>query len=487
MFAIVDVDNKSKEFFLSQNLVKFQKLWFIRDHISKPTKRIDLEYLISFEKKYDVNLWLLTYSDRDLSQLDNYYRFRSDEILSIFEQNCKFFESIFDEVQPDFIILRPTDDFQTEILHKMCKSKKIGILTLNATRIGSRGIISQTTDFFDTPFDPSKINVDNIKTFEELSDYIRKYRDGVKKFTHKAGFSTLKRLKASFKFFVSYYDSNYTSYFRNYGKTRLRILIREGQISVKKWYRESFINRKSLRIVDDTKQFVYFPIHFEPERQISMLAPFYTNQVEVIANIAKSLPVNYLLYVKDHPVQATTGWKRTSFYKKILDLPNVRLIHSSVSGEEILKKCSLVITIAGTSGLEAAFYNKPSIVLMDTQYSCLSFVHRLSSMEELPKVIRTALETKVDLSELNKFVKFMLEDSFEYDEVGLVLTLTDMFLYGGFPLLDISLLKINSFLKEYGSFFGHIALEYIKKINQIKKENYGKQENDRKISHKNSR
>ncbi|MDE2590916.1 MAG: hypothetical protein KGL95_14770, partial [Patescibacteria group bacterium] len=356
-------------------------------------------------------------------------------------------------------------DLSTELLHKICKAKGIRILTQSMTRIGYRGMISETTDFFDELFDSDKYLDVDIKNLDQLSAYVSQYRESTRKFIHKTQFSTWKRLKAGLKFFISYYDTSYKNYYRNFGRTRWKILLNEGLISLRKICRTSFLNKNSIYQIEENTQFVFFPIHFEPERAISIASPFYTNQIEVITQIAKSLPVGFLLYVKEHPVQKVTGWKDISFYKKILELSNVRLIHHSVSSEELLKKCSLVVTIAGTVGIEASFFGKPSIVLTDTQYSCLSFIHRLQKIEDLPVAIKKAIGAKVDIVELNKFVKFVFDNSFEYDELYMITELTYRFLYGGFPILDISHKKMSEFLEEYRNVYEKITLEYMKKIN----------------------
>ena len=65
-------------------------------------------------------------------------------------------------------------------------------------------------------------------------------------------------------------------------------------------------------------------------------------------------------------------WRPLSFYKTLLSLPNVRFLHPSFDSLTAIKNSSLVITIAGSSGLEAAFYEKPSIIFADVSYSNLS-------------------------------------------------------------------------------------------------------------------
>ena len=93
LFTIVNT-NKGKKFFQKQNIIKFIKTWYLHDNVIKSNKKPDLQYLSSFEKKYQINLWNIVYSDVILSQYNNFYKFTENEILSVLEQICKFFEGI---------------------------------------------------------------------------------------------------------------------------------------------------------------------------------------------------------------------------------------------------------------------------------------------------------------------------------------------------------------------------------------------------------
>ena len=79
-----------------------------------------------------------------------------------------------------------------------------------------------------------------------------------------------------------------------------------------------------LKVIDDSVPFVYFPLHQMPERELLIGSPFNTNQTETIKHISQSLPIGYRLYVKEHPTQVLREWRKTSFYKEILSIPNVQ-------------------------------------------------------------------------------------------------------------------------------------------------------------------
>jgi hypothetical protein len=152
-----------------------------------------------------------------------------------------------------------------------------------------------------------------------------------------------------------------------------------------------------------------------------------------------------------------------------MEIPNVELIHPFVSSEEMMRKCSLVITISGTGAMEAAFYQKPSIVFLPLSYIILPSIHWLKSIDELPHAIRQSLQKNVDPSDLEKFIKIYEKNSFEFDLLDLQIDYTDYFYYGGFLVdVDIPIIKMKSFLQEHKEILEKFAMEHIKKIKQHK-------------------
>ena len=45
VYAILDITNKTKEFFQHQKIIQFSKIWYLHDHINKITKKPDVAYL----------------------------------------------------------------------------------------------------------------------------------------------------------------------------------------------------------------------------------------------------------------------------------------------------------------------------------------------------------------------------------------------------------------------------------------------------------
>tara|TARA_Y100001970_G_scaffold159011_1_gene194500 strand:+ start:16484 stop:17773 length:1290 start_codon:yes stop_codon:yes gene_type:complete len=107
--------------------------------------------------------------------------------------------------------------------------------------------------------------------------------------------------------------------------------------------------------------FVYFPLQYTPESSINVPSPYYVDQLRAIDEIRYSLPKGYLLYVREHP--AMNGRRDIKFYKNLILKSRVRLISSKINSHYIIKKSKCVISITGTSAIEAFYFKIPSILL----------------------------------------------------------------------------------------------------------------------------
>lgn len=462
--AIIDVTDRPKKFFQQQKLVHFEKVWYYHDYIN-PKIKSDLEYLKSFEEKYKIDLWLLAYNERIFYEFNKYYKFRTDEVLSILEQECRLFESILDEIKPDFLVMDLFTLHHSYLFYKICKARGVKILLLKIGLIGNKCFITNEEEA--VCYKGNNSSGRNSRTFEELQNYLNEFSvyDLGMEYTHRFLGSKLALFKAALQFLLLSDNSNIRTNYTYYGRTKLKVLIKSMLYSLKTRYRKNFIDRNLIHKIDNGEPFIFFPLHIEEEHSLLILAPFYTNELEVIKHVVKSLPIGYKLYVKEHPLMSTRGWRSISTYKKIMNLPNVKLVHPSIKPEEIIKKSSLVISISGTASFEAGFYKKPSIIFVDTAFSMLPYVHRLTSVEQLPEVIRTTLKKEVNASDINEYINYIDSISFKLNYNALAQDMQDYFHYGGFLVdVDISTQKMTSFLEKHRSEFELLALEHIKKI-----------------------
>jgi len=321
LFAVYDVNHITKKFYEHQNLVHFNKIWFWRENLSSPHHKPDIEYLKKIEEKYDLPLWLLAYSERKFYKFNEFHRFSHDEILSVTEDECKIFEEIFDDVKPDCIFMSITDLHRNILFKELAEARGIPIFMFWPIRFANRSVISKDYDVIDN-FEPS--SVPKLTGNDEIKhiDYLEKNnpRKGIDdKFINRSTRLGIKKIfERNLNFLLHICDNEYRKFYENWGKTRLRFFFsKEFPLSLisKRWYRLRFLDKHTIKTINKNEKFIYFPLGYEPERTILEKAPYYTNQLEVLIQIAKSIPVGYKVFVKEHYAMKNEAFREINFYK----------------------------------------------------------------------------------------------------------------------------------------------------------------------------
>ena len=199
--------------------------------------------------------------------------------------------------------------------------------------------------------------------------------------------------------------TNLEPIYKNKGKSQIKLLKNKFQQYFEIRKREEFLNSNSIKKIEDDN-YILFPMQSMPEAKVLTISPFYSNQITLIENIAKSIPINTILYVKEHPIQKTKLWRSVEFYKKIIAIPNVKLIHPSVNSQELIANTKAVILISGGTGFEAIFHKKPVILFSDEIYEELSTVTKVTKFDNLHKEISDAIKNfKFNIKEINALMK----------------------------------------------------------------------------------
>ena len=341
LYVVYDLNNHLKKSFKNQNLVNFTKEWYFWERITGIKKEIDIEFLKKFENKYKINLWEVAFTERAFHKYNPFYQFSRNEILSIFEQECKFFEKVLNDVKPDFLIIKTTDLHRNHLLSEMCRSAGIKILMLSASRLGYRSSISSQSDKIDLDLDEKIKNEIDVKSFDELKKYFKKYNKYQQSKKIDSGGTSISfttKIFQSINWLTKTFNEEYKEDYVHYGISPYSVIREYVSILLNEKIRKRFIDKKFVNELPLNEKFLFFPLHVQPERNVDIDAPFYANQIQVIANISKALPVDFKLYVKEHPQMNLRHWREISDYKEIMELPNVKLIHPSVDPKLLLDK-----------------------------------------------------------------------------------------------------------------------------------------------------
>ena len=461
-YGIFDIPDKNREFFLNQKIVKFEKIWFFHDEIKNQNS--SESNLDEFESKYKIDLIKLALNERTIYRFYNYHKFSHKEVISILEGETKFFEKILDEIKPDILITREPGAHHHELMYELCLKKNVKPLMLTQLFLGNKCCISSKVQSLDT--DLILDSSTKPKNFDELLEFRKKFDYSIQ---GKESISRLKQNKflnylVSVVNFLKDDNSNEKTHYTYYGRTKSKVIFNSFLDIFKIYFRKKFIDKNFLKIIPHEK-FIYYPLSLDLERNLLINSPLQNNQLEFIRQIAKSLPPYFRLLVKEHPHQVFREWRPIKFYKEIMELPNVSIIHPNVHSDILYHNCKMIIATGGSSPLEASFFGKPSIVLADNFYCILPSIKKLNSINDLPDLIRKQSETQVNLSLLTDLVNQIQKNTFDFDQWVLSESSARKFYHNG-TLHNVKIHEkdVKEFLNEFSTELEFLADKFLEKI-----------------------
>lgn len=188
-----------------------------------------------------------------------------------------------------------------------------------------------------------------------------------------------------------------------YVKTKLGLIKIENKNNYKRWYTIqslNFLEEPVEIIVNDSKRndiknqikdlqkseyskackqvsleekYVYFPLHYEPERTTNPEGGNYYNTYDALLALRSFIPNEIAIYVKEHYSQfshALHGHRGRShyFYRSILSIPNLIIVSMDYSSIELIDNAELTASITGTACLEAACRGRKSLIFGNTWF-----------------------------------------------------------------------------------------------------------------------
>jgi hypothetical protein len=164
--------------------------------------------------------------------------------------------------------------------------------------------------------------------------------------------------------------------------------------SISGLFREAIRLRKNvLRLPHDkllhvplNGRYAFFGLHVQPESSIDVFAHFFSNQVQVVELMARSLPPTHTLLVKLHKSDVP-NYSR-ALMAALARLPGVCLVSPYADTFEFIKRADLILSIQGTIGLEGALLGKPVIMFGDSPTRRFPSVSTLGRNPDLPALVR---------------------------------------------------------------------------------------------------
>lgn len=132
---------------------------------------------------------------------------------------------------------------------------------------------------------------------------------------------------------------------------------------------------------------VFFAMHMQPEQSTLTQGVWHINQIALIENISKALPIGFTLIVKEHPINR--GFRPAWQYAHINQLHNVVMVDGA--SKEIARRVRAVITISGSIGMESLVLKKPVVIMGKTFFDFFEYLHKPFCFDELSDILHSIL------------------------------------------------------------------------------------------------
>ncbi|MBR4707308.1 MAG: hypothetical protein IKP29_04555 [Pseudobutyrivibrio sp.] len=329
-----------------------------------------LEKLSYYEDKYDAHpVWRYIYTDRFLIYRDYDYCVRTAAGL------FAFWEHVFTTYDVDFYYDEVVGTLLTYVGYLVGQKTGTGYYSLLIMRACGMDLThhyilndpfekmyDMPTDYANTPVTKEQRELAEafLSSFEEKHSKPKFMSFTGRKPKWKARFFLLPFFYIRQRFFNPYTnDKGSYIYYKAYEHSMDELVF---------FFRYYFGAQKYFKTkVDLDKKFVYFPLHLQPEATTIVCAQKYEKQFYFIDSIAKSLPADTLLYVKEH--YSFLGNRDNSFYKQLSIYPNVVMVDPWQDSIQLIEKSQCVATLTGTAGQEAMLLRHPVFMSGDTVYN----------------------------------------------------------------------------------------------------------------------
>ncbi len=322
-----------------------------------------------------------------MDRLDLYGTFSRIDREVYFHNVLLFFFKHINDKQPDVLIANEAPhDFVKYLIYEICLYKKIPCYKFNNWTLLPLLFIVNLENHQLIPF--------NQKTFGKFGSLLNsKIEDWIKlisKDNYEISYMAKQRKSSSIskkinRFFNKGINIIYRDLKHNLGMRiknkyspinpyRLNLFTR---LKIKK-KRKSNLLKSLIKNTDklnlQNTEYVYFPLHFEPERTTNPDGGYFHDQFIAIKSLRKIVPSSIAIFVKEHPSQFFYSGKgsrgRSSLiYSLIKKIENTKIVSTEVDTIDLIKNSSLVATISGTVAIEASSLGRHSIVFGNPWYA----------------------------------------------------------------------------------------------------------------------
>jgi hypothetical protein len=415
IFGMEAISPAAEKFHKEQTDIEYEI--FDMGHGDVNEYEIDFEILRKFEDRLPhKSLWRSIAVNRNLGNAflhgsvgyESEYSIDRDYILRYYSNRIITIKKLFNEFKPDiYIPAVAMGGFDVTIFCEVCKESNVLYLVPGSSRVKNYCAFSNNhqltfpqIDYLTQKLLNNKIELDKTsaeKLFNEIMneledpDYFDSKNARLKKVefrgpSHRIFFMAgaisyyiitiiINNLLMCFRGLLKGHKLKIFSFIKVYREVRNRVLSVLQKLKL--------THPKFGTILEPSQKYIYFPLSGQPEYSNNVLGTMWMDHHHLIETLAKSIPHDWVVYVKEHPGVLSDRVRPMNFYKKIERLPNVFLAPIYTSSHEIISNAEMVAVISGTSGWEAIWRGKPVIEFRMNLWSVLDLSKKCTDIDTL--------------------------------------------------------------------------------------------------------
>ena len=367
------------------------------------------------------------------------HNFNYHQRVQLYYKTLIYWIYMFDKYEPDIVFFDEAPHIPFEyIMHEVARKKNVKIIRFNPTHINHRllifGELNSTPQYIKKLYNDIGTQKDIILS-EEINSYYKKlkgtYTEAVpfymKPKRNKIDNIIKKILLISKRILKNESEPSYQRMKNDYlenSKLRkyIKLFYRINGILYKKNLLNEY-NKLTTTNLDMNINYIYVPLHFQPERTTSPDGDIFENQWLMIQLLSKTIPKGWKIYVKEHISQFRKDFsgemgRNIEFYQDILLFKNVELVPLSIDSYTLIDNAKVVATVSGTVGIEAVVRDKRTMIFGHPWYEICEGVSMIKNLIDIDEFFKNTFSTKIDHHKVKAFFKLIEQISLPANHSG---------------------------------------------------------------------
>lgn len=387
---------------------------------------IDAEILSKFQKYEAIAVKMM---ERLSSDRNNEINLSYNDRMKLYYRQLLYWTNVVNDLDPDVAIFGSTPHLVYDyILYAVCIESNIKTVITTHTTLPNRFCVRNR--LYENPIGNIKSDKENINLPSEIENHFRDIQSEYSQAKPEYMEQDLRELQSTEKY--EFY-TNFIRCLENSHTISIKVMRKAKNIvknlpsndsdyisqvnyvieNIKRRHIRHKLKREYTNYTKDVNlcdRYIYFPLHYQPERTTSPEGGRYVHQYLALDLLSSAIPDTTHIFVKEHPSQFSSRLqgergRPLGYYFDLCTIENVRLVPIETNSFDLIDNSEAVATITGTAGWEGLLRGKQALVFGNAWYRSAPGCYYIKNKEHLSKVLKKKINTSsIDVKKVKEFV-----------------------------------------------------------------------------------